>query len=277
MKRTLLLMLGFVVSAWIGQVDALGLEPLPSESLPAPVQISPTDQARLHGFPRRVVFEWSNVPGAKWYGIEIDYYGAGWSSQEGRPTHIVRVKNPTLTFDFVGNQPGSWRVWAIDKKERPGQVSAWSMFTFGPDNQLIPQPSPNTAPRTQLPPEEQAPLPQGKLREPPVFDPKTGEACGWPSITSRGPGITMPKAIYTPEPDYPDGARADKANGGVKLAVDLGEDGLVKRVCLLSASRDDLGRQALDTVRTWRFKPAQKDGAPIPSNLQIEVAFHIGR
>jgi len=277
MKRSLLLLLVSLASICVRQADALGSEPKSSESLPAPIQISPVDQARLHGSPRKVVFEWSKVPGANWYGIEIDYYGGHWSYQDGRPTRIVRVKKPTLTFDFYGPQPGSWRVWAIDKKERPGQISPWSMFTFGPDNQLIPQPPPNTAPRTQLPPKEQAPIPQGTLHDPPVFDPKTGEACAWPSVTVPGAGISMPKAIYTPEPDYPNGARGDRANGAVLLAVDLGEDGLVKRVCLLSAARDDLGRQALDTVRTWRFNPAQKDGVPIPSSLKIEVTFQIAR
>lgn len=277
MKRTLLLVLIFLASACLLQVDALGSERLPSESLPAPVQISPADQARLHGFPRRVVFEWSSVPGAKWYGIEIDYYGARWSSQEGRPTYIVRVKNPTLTFDFVGDQPGSWRVWAIDNKERPGQISAWSLFTFGPGNQAIPQPPPDTAPRSLLPQLEQPPVPQGKLRDLPVFDPKTGEACVWPPPPGQA-GVTLPTAVYSPEPQYPEGALADRVSGAVMLATDIGGDGLVKRVCVLSASRDDLGRQALDTVRTWRFKPATKDGTPIPYiSLKIEVTFRVAR
>jgi protein TonB len=189
----------------------------------------------------------------------------------------VRVKNPTLTHNFVGDQPGSWRVWAIDDKERPGEISAWSMFTFGPDNQLIPQPPPNTAPRTQLPPEEQPPVPQGKLRDLPVFDPKTGEACSWPPAPGQATGVTLPKAVYSREPQYAEGARAERVNGAVMLAVDLGEDGLVKRACVLSASRDDLGRQALDTVRTWRFQPAKKDGSPIPYSTRIEVTFRIAR
>jgi TonB family protein len=267
-------LLSLALASTAGQVDAQALK-AQSESLPAPVQVSPANQARLHGSPRTVTFEWSKVSGANAYGIEIDYYTGHWSSQEGKPTLIKRVKNPTLTFDFYGDGPGSWRVWAIDNKERPGQVSAWSLFTFGPDNQAIPQPPPDTAPRFSRT-SQQVTSPE-KLHDPPVFDPKTGEACAWPLLTGRPAGVSPPQGIYTPEPEYAEAARRDNVDGGVMLAVDLGEDGLVKRVCILSASRDDLGRQALDTVRTWRFKPAERDSAPIPYSMKVEVTFHLLR
>jgi TonB family protein len=250
---------------------------LASDSLPAPVLVSPAEQARLHGFPRTVVFEWSTVPGAEAYGIEINYYWGQWNSQAGKPTFMQLVKDPTFTFDFFGNQPGSWRVWAVDKHARHGQVSAWSLFSFGPDNQPIHPPPPGTAPDfTRLPARPDALnrlLPQGKMRDLPVSDPKTGENCTWPPTYAQG--ITMPKGVYTPEPAYTDAVRAAKANGSVQLAVDLGADGLAKRVCVLRASRDDLGQQAVDTVRTWRFEPAKKDGAAIPYSVSVEVTFYV--
>ena len=123
---------------------------------------------------------------------------------------------------------------------------------------------------------EQGPIPVGKVNDPPLFDPKTGEACAWPPPPNQT-GASPPTAIYAPEPAYSDAARADKMNGSVMLVVDLGTDGLVKRACVLSASRDDLARQALYTVRTWRFHPATKDGSPIPWSTRIEVAFRIAR
>jgi TonB family protein len=222
-----------------------------------------------------VVFEWSKVPDAAGYAIEIDYYDGHWSSETGRTTFITRVKDPAFTFNFYGDQPGSWRVWALGMKQRKGQVSRWSVFVFGPGNQPIPTPPPDTAPRAktpQLPPNS---TPRGNVPDPPVFDPDTGEACAWPLGTPQG--VTMPKAVYTPEPDLPVAASRARVGGDVTLAVDLGEDGLVKRVCILTASRNDLAQEALKKVRTWRFEPARKDGAPISYSTTVEVSFRLGR
>ena len=88
----------------------------------------------------------------------------------------------------------------------------------------------------------------------------------------------MPRAIYNPEPELTEAARKANEGGNVELAVDIGEDGLVKRVCILrTAPRDDLGEQAMKTVRTWRFEPAKKDGTSIPYSLSVQVSFNIGR
>jgi TonB family protein len=219
-----------------------------------------------------VVFQWSKVPQANGYGIEIDYYAGQWTSQQGKVTFMDWVKDPTYTFDFVGDQPGSWRLWAMDKKKLPGQVSAWSVFTFGPDNQPIPPPPPDTAPLfAHLPRAPRVPVPKGTVHQPPIFDPKTGEACQWPFTPVKG--STPPRVIYSPVPDFTEAARKAKVNGDVALVLDIGEDGLVKRVCVISASRDDLGLSAVNTVRTWRFNPALHEGAPIPYTLTTEVSF----
>jgi TonB family protein len=243
--------------------------------LVAPVQISPPDQARLHGYPRTIVFEWSKVPGAKEYGIETDYYSRGhWTSETGRATFMVRVKDSTLTHEFVGDQPGSWRVWAIDKHNHPGQVSEWSVFTFGQDSAPIPPPPPAITPDfSRLPATISVPVPEGEMRTLPVFDLRTGEPCQWPQGSVQG--VSMPKAIYSPEPEFPEAARTAKENGGVELTLDIGADGLVKRVCVLRASRDDMGERAVDKVRTWRFEPSRKDSIPVPSSITVHISFMI--
>jgi TonB family protein len=112
------------------------------------------------------------------------------------------------------------------------------------------------------------------MPDPPVFDPDTGEACAWP--LGKPEGVTMPKAIYTPEPDFTDAARRAQVGSYVTLAVDLGEDGLVKRVCILTAARNDLAQEVVKRVRTWRFEPARRDGAPIAYSTTVEVSFHLG-
>lgn len=247
-------------------------------NLAAPNQLSPADKTRLHGFPRRISFEWSKIHGADGYGIEIDYYYGRWASLGMSPprSQIYWVTDTSMDYDFVGNQPGAWRVWAMDKNGRAGEVSAWSTFSFGPDNQEIPAPPPDTAPLfSRLPGRPHKALPLAKVYPLPLHDPDSGQTCAWPPPTPRQDGIIMPRAVYTPEPEFTEAARKAKAEGTVTLALNVGEDGLVTRVCIATASRDDLGLSAAKTVRTWRFKPAEKDGKPIAYDLSTEVQFHL--
>lgn len=252
--------------------------------LPAPAPISPLNSARLHPSPsgRNMVFEWAPVKRAIGYAIQIECFHCckhgQWCSEAGKPSFIQSLKETKLPFTFYGDQPGAWRVWAMDKNRRLGQASPWQVFTFGPDNDPIPSP-PLPAPPPATVPDFSRPviparggLTAQKLPTPPVFDPITGEACSWPR-NDFGPGATPPKAVYAPDPLYPQSALAQKASGDVKLAVDVGEDGMPKRVCILNAPRADFGKQAVATVRTWKFQPGTRNGVPIPFAITVEVTF----
>jgi len=64
---------------------------------------------------------WEPVPGALAYEIEVDYEAGvePFSSQQ-----------PALRFDFVGAQPGRWRVWAILPDSKRSPVSEWRGFRY---------------------------------------------------------------------------------------------------------------------------------------------------
>jgi hypothetical protein len=40
------------------------------------------------------------------------------------------VTTTLYTFDWVGAQPGRWRVWAVDAKGHAGARSDWSYFAY---------------------------------------------------------------------------------------------------------------------------------------------------
>ena len=129
-----------------------GFPPLhPAPPLPAPEQITPAKGARMSGYPRDITFTWSKIPGASRYGIEIAYYGPSWSVDEHRHGYITSVKDPSFSFQFVGDQPGAWRIWSIDQASRPGKISEWSLFSFGLPNQPMPSPPSSAPPFDQLP------------------------------------------------------------------------------------------------------------------------------
>ena len=107
----------------------------PQGNLAAPALVGPRDQSVLTNHPRTVRFEWSRVPRAAGYGIEIDCYGCcargQWCSDvQGKSYVVPHMTSIAYTFTFWGDQRGRWRVWAVDTRSRPGPKSAWSGFEF---------------------------------------------------------------------------------------------------------------------------------------------------
>jgi hypothetical protein len=79
-----------------------------------------------HGDPRKTTLKWVPVAGATKYRVEVQYQGAGkWdrlSDKEVRPTE--------LELNFVGAQPGRWRVWAVDDSGQEEPKSGWWTFRY---------------------------------------------------------------------------------------------------------------------------------------------------
>ena len=90
-----------------------------------------------------------------------------------------------------------------------------------------------------------------------------------------GGGVTAPRAIYQPEPEYSDEARKAKFQGSVLLWLVVGPDGRPRDVKIVRSVGMGLDEKALETVRTWRFEPGRKDGIPVAVQVHVEVIFHL--
>ena len=92
-----------------------------------------------------------------------------------------------------------------------------------------------------------------------------------------GPGITAPRAVFTPEPDYPLSLRKGKhkVQGSCVLGITVDKDGLVRDVHVTRSTDKRLDQFAIDAVRRWKFKPAMRDGKPIAVLTSVEVAFRL--
>jgi hypothetical protein len=107
-------------------------------NLPAPVQIAPGDGVELNYYPRKTKLEWEPVVGAVFYRVEIDYCDGRVRGRkkclDPQPHHRERndrdIRDTSFEFDFVGAQPGRWRVWAIDEKGQEGFKSPWRVFFY---------------------------------------------------------------------------------------------------------------------------------------------------
>jgi protein TonB len=94
-----------------------------------------------------------------------------------------------------------------------------------------------------------------------------------PTQVAMAPGVD-PVPLSTPAPRYPPEALRNQESGTVLLHVDVGADGVPTQVQVAKSSRSrSLDRAASEAVRQWRFKPAQRNGQPVPASVQVPVAF----
>jgi hypothetical protein len=103
--------------------------------LPAPVQISPLNGAEFTHYPRTTRLIWEAVSGAAAYTVEIDCYHCcalgQWCTDIGETWQVVpSIDETQYTFNFVGDQPGRWRVWAVDADGNEGFRSPWQEFSY---------------------------------------------------------------------------------------------------------------------------------------------------
>jgi TonB family protein len=94
-------------------------------------------------------------------------------------------------------------------------------------------------------------------------------------MASLGGGVSAPRPIYDPEPEYSEEARREKYQGDVILSVVVGADGLPRDVRVLRSLGMGLDEKAMQAVRTWRFQPAMKDGRPVMVQVNIQVSFRL--
>lgn len=90
-----------------------------------------------------------------------------------------------------------------------------------------------------------------------------------------GGGVSAPKAIYAPDPEYSEEARKAKYQGTVVLSLIVGADGLPRDIRIARSVGLGLDEKAIETVKTWKFDPGTKDGKPVATYATIEVAFHL--
>lgn len=90
-----------------------------------------------------------------------------------------------------------------------------------------------------------------------------------------GGGVTAPRVLYMPDPEYSDEARKVKHQGVVVLFVIVGPDGRPHEIRVSRALGFGLDEKAIDAVKQWRFEPAKKDGRAVAVQINVEVNFRL--
>jgi protein TonB len=113
----------------------------------------------------------------------------------------------------------------------------------------------------------------GPGKGPGVGDGWGGGVGGGPYMVGRG--VTAPRLIYDPEPDYSEEARKQKYQGSVLLQFVVGEDGRARDVRVAQSLGLGLDEKALEAVRQWRFEPGRLEGRAVAVVVNIQVNFRL--
>lgn len=72
---------------------------------------------------------------------------------------------------------------------------------------------------------------------------------------------------------YPAAAEEDEAYGVIWLQCTVSASGVATRTRLAKGGHPALETEALNVIRQLDFRPALKDGAPVPASIQIPIIF----
>lgn len=86
-------------------------------------------------------------------------------------------------------------------------------------------------------------------------------------------GVSIPECTYCPPPQETDAASAAKYNGSLTLSVVVTVEGTAESVLVLRGAPFQMNEQAIEAVQKWKFKPAMKDGKPVPSRVPVEITL----
>lgn len=84
-----------------------------------------------------------------------------------------------------------------------------------------------------------------------------------------------PVPVSDPNPPYTPEARRAKYSGDVSLVVTVDALGKVTSVVIATPAGLGLDDQAVQTVQTWQFRPALRNGEPVRVRASVEVRFRL--
>jgi TonB family protein len=84
-----------------------------------------------------------------------------------------------------------------------------------------------------------------------------------------------PETISAPEPSFPKGARDARQQAVSVIIAVVDNAGKVVSAQALGTDAYGFARTTVDTVKTWRFKPATCSGRPVAAEMNIEMDFRL--
>jgi len=86
-------------------------------------------------------------------------------------------------------------------------------------------------------------------------------------------GVGLPSCYNTPNPLPTEASRSANFSGTILVEGVIGVDGAMKAVRIVQGAPFDLNDTALETIKSWKCKPATLEGKPVASVVPIEVTI----
>jgi len=100
----------------------------------------------------------------------------------------------------------------------------------------------------------------------------TYEPTGRSATASGSAEIAAAQLINQRRPSYPPAARAAGVTGSVELHFTIAPDGRVQNIRVVKGN-DLLANAAVEAVKQWRYRPAQRDGITFATEANFMFVF----
>jgi protein TonB len=101
-----------------------------------------------------------------------------------------------------------------------------------------------------------------------------------------GDGVSAPKLLFAPDPEFTDQARHKKVAGTVVVALTVDAAGNPENVRVARSLALDVNKKykqialglddnAVAAVKQYRFQPGQFQGKPVPVEIEVKVNYRI--
>jgi len=105
----------------------------------------------------------------------------------------------------------------------------------------------------------------------PGVGPGWGDGIG--GADREGSGVTAPRVIFAPDPEFSEEVRKAKFQGTVVLFLVVGIDERAHDARVIRSLGMGLDEKALEAIGQWRFEAGRTDGNPVA--VQVKVSFRL--
>jgi TonB family protein len=109
------------------------------------------------------------------------------------------------------------------------------------------------------------------LRETPTAAP----AAGSEKVGQQSAPVTAPVPLKTVTAHYTDSARKEKIMGDCLVRIIVDAYGSPQHPQIIQSLDPGLDQEAIKAVMQWRFKPAMRDGKPVPVQITLAINFKL--
>jgi TonB family protein len=95
-----------------------------------------------------------------------------------------------------------------------------------------------------------------------------------PGVTPDPAALSGPEPLRKVDPKYPPELRGRRVEGEVILYAVIRKDGTVDSIQLVNGVDPTLDQNAMQALAQWKFRPGERQGAPIDLEAVVRIPFH---